>query len=120
MSDTEVTAIERHAAALARDLAYWKNLLTTRTNTLQARAEKAEAERDEMQADLRELLKATKPMHTVTEDGTVMRVEQFNDRGDLLYVSRQTHRPTYLGSDPTRAKHYHEAVYRLVPIEAES
>ena len=50
MSDTEVTAIERHAAALARDLAYWKNLLTTRTNTLQARAEKAEAERDEFRS----------------------------------------------------------------------
>jgi hypothetical protein len=51
MSDTEVTAIERHAAALARDLAYWKNLLTTRTNTLRARAEKAERERDTLRQE---------------------------------------------------------------------
>jgi len=47
VSATEVTAIERHAAALARDLAYWKNLPTTRAATLTARALKAEQERDE-------------------------------------------------------------------------
>ena len=44
--------------------------------TTEARAEKGEAERDEMQAELRELLKATIPMTTVDEDGKVWRVEQ--------------------------------------------
>jgi len=106
-----MTAVERHAAALVAELRKWK-----------ARAEKAEAERDALRSQIDSHLDlcAAAPMHTVTEDGRVRRVEQFNDRGDLLYVSRQTHRPTYLGSDPTRAKHYHEPVYRLVPIEAES
>ena len=77
---TYVTAVERHAAALARDLAWWKNLLTTRTNTLRARAEKAERERDEAlaQIDAHLNLCGAAPMTTVTDDGTVMRVEQMH------------------------------------------
>lgn len=131
MSDTEVTAIERHAAALARDLAYWKNLLTTRTNTLRARAEKAEAERDEALAELRTHLSwgcawSPEPMTTVDEDGTVWRLKQPMSEDGFDGAGYDTHPPhtvTFFGlrrdgamERPDRIKR----LYRLVPIEAES
>lgn len=50
-------------------------------------------------------------------DGQWWQVEQFNDRGDLLFVDRGSHRPEYRSAK--WANDRYEPVYRLVPVSQE-
>jgi len=115
-----MTAVERHAAALVAEPRKWK-----------ARAEKAEAERDEALAELRTHLSwgcawIPEPMTTVDEDGRVWRLEQPMSEDGFDGAGYDTHPPhtvTFFGlrrdgamERPDRIKR----LYRLVPIEAES
>ena len=122
------------------ELEFWKNLLTTRTETLRARAEKAEQERDALRDQLNEaklqnvlhldridaLLSTPAPlppMTTVDEDGRVWRIEQPMSEDGFDGAGYDTHPPhtvTFFGlrrdgamERPDRIKR----LYRLVPVE---
>ena len=115
------------------ELEFWKNLLTTRTETLRARAEKAEQERDALRDQLNEaklqnvlhldridaLLSTPAPlppMTTVDEDGRVWRVEMTSFKETRGYIAKAPRFADLLSQPPYSSAR--TPLYRLVPIEA--
>lgn len=110
-ADTETVPVEWYDAVRTERDSWCRE-----AEAQQARAEKAEQERDEALAELRTHLSwgcawSPEPMTTVDEDGRVCRMEMATDGADCLYLTREGFATTIPAHSADRA------LYVLVPIE---